>query len=81
VPKAFDAGSKCAQIMAEWPPGEVETQIEHFTAHHNSRGNRFKDWQDAWKTWVLNSRKWAPRPPPKPANQEPTSFLAHRIGR
>lgn len=59
-PMEFDHSSKCWAIMAEWPPGELETQVEHFIAHHSARGSKFKDWQDAWKTWVLNSRKWKP---------------------
>lgn len=57
-PSAFSEGSKCAEVMDAWPPGELEAQLEHFTAHHRGKGSRFVDWQDAWKTWVLNSRKW-----------------------
>lgn len=57
-PEPFGAGSKCAEIIASWPDGELDTQIRHFTVHHRGKGNRFVDWQDAWETWVLNSRKW-----------------------
>lgn len=72
-PVAFAKGSKCHSIIADWPDGEYETQVEHFTAHHRGKGNRFVDWQDAWKTWVLNSRKWgapkqAYRNAPQPAS-------------
>ncbi|MBB3940708.1 hypothetical protein GGR39_002365 [Novosphingobium fluoreni] len=57
-PTEFSGGTKCREVIDGWPPGELETQIEHFTSHHRGKGNRFVDWQDAWKTWVLNSRKW-----------------------
>ena len=67
---AFDAGwepaefglkTKSREIVDGWPPGELESQIEHFTAHHRSKGSKFKDWQDAWSTWVLNSRRFGGR--------------------
>lgn len=57
-PLGFSDDSKCSGIINGWPPGELEMQIEHFTSHHRGKGNRFVDWQDAWKTWILNSRKW-----------------------
>lgn len=57
-PLEFSTGSKCREIIDGWPPGELEMQIEHFTAHHRANGNKFNDWQDAWKTWVINSRKF-----------------------
>lgn len=81
-PEPFGKGSKCAEILATWPNGELETQIEHFTVHHRGKGNRFVDWQDAWKTWVLNSRKWAPRNTGPPGRQsEPSSFLDHVLAK
>lgn len=55
-PKEFGPKTECRKIVDGWPPGEREIQIERFCAHHRSRGNKFKEWQDAWKTWVLNSR-------------------------
>jgi len=79
-PEPFGKGSKCAEIIATWPAGEMEIQIEHFTAHHRGKGNRFVDWQDAWKTWVLNSRRWAPRSPPG-RSAEPQSFLDHVLAK
>jgi pyocin large subunit-like protein len=79
-PEPFGSKSKCAPITASWTPDELETQLEHFTAHHRGKGNRFVDWQDAWKTWVLNSRKWAPRTTGPPGQQsEPSSFLDHLV--
>jgi hypothetical protein len=61
-PEPFGEKSKCRPIVESWTPDERETQVEHFTVHHRGKGSRFVDWQDAWKTWVLNSRKWGPRP-------------------
>lgn len=58
APEEFGPESKCCEVMANWPPGEFETQLEHFTSHHRGKGSKFVNWQDAWKTWVLNSRKW-----------------------
>lgn len=56
VPQEFGPNTECRKIVDGWPPGEREIQLERFAAHHRSRGNKFKEWQDAWKTWVLNSR-------------------------
>jgi hypothetical protein len=57
-PVPFGPDTKSHAQIQGWPPGEFETQLEHFTSHHRSKGSKFKDWQDAWSTWVLNSRKW-----------------------
>lgn len=58
MPKDFTPGTKCREIVDGWPPGELETQARHFTVHHRGKGNRFVDWQDAWETWALNSRRF-----------------------
>lgn len=47
-----------AQIMAEWPPGELEEQIEHFLDHHTSHGTLSKDWQASWRTWAKNWKRF-----------------------
>lgn len=60
-PEPFGERSKCRQIVANWSPDELDTQIEHFVSHHRGKGSRFVDWQDAWKTWVLNSRRFGSR--------------------
>lgn len=57
-PKEFGPETKTRKAMDAWPPGEIEAQLEHFTAHHRARGNTFKNWDDAWSTWVLNGRKF-----------------------
>lgn len=60
-PVTFGTGTKSLDVVNGWPPGELEAQLEHFTAHHRAKGSRFKDWQDAWSTWVLNSRRFGKR--------------------
>lgn len=57
-PSQFGIGTKSRAVVDGWPPGECEAQLEHFTAHHRGKGNRFTDWQDAWSTWVLNNRRF-----------------------
>ena len=60
-PEPFGKGTKSAAVLENWSADDLSAQIEHFTAHHRGKGNRFVNWQDAWKTWVLNSRRWGPR--------------------
>lgn len=58
VPKDFwpapSAGSLTAKAMAEWPPGELEEQVEHFIDHHTVKQTTSPDWQACWRTWVKN---------------------------
>ena len=79
-PEPFGRDSQCRAIVDGWTPKELATQIEHFTAHHRGKGNRFLDWQDVWKTWVLNSRRFAKPEQRRPANDGNGSFLAHLAG-
>lgn len=37
---------------------DVETEWEAFIAHHQAHGKKMKDWDAAWRTWVLNVRKF-----------------------
>lgn len=80
-PQPFGNGSKSADIIAGWSADELATQIEHFTAHHRGKGNRFVDWQDAWKTWVLNSRKWGARSPTKSTGPPTSGYLDHFLAK
>jgi hypothetical protein len=57
-PNEFAIGSESRKVIDSWPPGECEAQLEQFMAHHRSKRNTFHDPQDAWSTWVLNTRKW-----------------------
>lgn len=74
-PEPFGPESQCRAIVDSWTPKELATQMEHFGAHHRGKGNRFLDWQDVWKTWVLNSRRFG-KPDRRPANDGNGSFLA-----
>lgn len=43
---------------------QIRTEFERFTNHHRARGNVFKDWSAAWRTWVLSPyRAKAPEAP------------------
>lgn len=57
-PLEFAQGSESRKVVDSWPPGEREAQREQFLALHRSKGNTFLDPQDAWSTWVLNTRKF-----------------------
>jgi hypothetical protein len=56
--REFALGTESRKVVDSWPPGEREAQFEQFMAHHRSKRNTFHDPQDAWSTWVLNTRKW-----------------------
>lgn len=82
VPAEFGTKTKSRGVVDGWPPGEFDAQLEHFTAHHRGRGNKFKDWQDAWSTWVLGSRKFNRIPRndrTTSSNDEPTNPLVRAI--
>lgn len=57
-PEPFGEGTNSRKIVDEWPPGRLEFHLEQFHAHHGKKGDKFKDWQKAWSTWVLNSEKF-----------------------
>ena len=57
-PQEFSQGSQSRRIVDGWPPGELEFQVELFRAHHTKKADKFSSWQDAWKTWALNSRNF-----------------------
>ncbi len=57
-PRELAAGTKSAGIASSWSEDERAAIIEHFLAHHRKKGDKFKDWQQAWVTWVLNSVKF-----------------------
>lgn len=80
-PEPFGPDSKCKAIVDGWTKQELETTIEHFCAHHRGQGKLFLDWQEVWKTWVLNSRRFAKPEPRRPANDGNGSFMAHLSGR
>lgn len=52
---------KTAAVVAGWPPGRLEDEVEHFCDHHTAKGTLSHDWQASWRTWVRNSKRWEPR--------------------
>ena len=72
-PIRFKVGSASRDIVDSWPTEAYVPTLEAFVAYHRSRGNKFKNWQDAWSNWVLNSRKFkngtTNRTTGKPGNQ------------
>lgn len=60
---APSAGSLTAKAMADWPPGLLAEQVEHFIDHHTTHGTLSLDWQASWRTWVKNWKRFnAQRP-------------------
>ncbi|MBB4611641.1 helix-turn-helix domain-containing protein [Sphingomonas yabuuchiae] len=52
------ATSLTAKAMADWPPGEIEEQVEHFIDLHTTKGTTSLDWQASWRTWVKNWKRF-----------------------
>jgi hypothetical protein len=57
-PQPFAPSSQCREIIDDWPTGRLQSQVDLFTAHHQSRGTKMANWQMAWKTWVLKSKEY-----------------------
>jgi hypothetical protein len=52
-----------AREHADWDRARCEFEFRRFRAHHEARGNQFKNWRQAWGTWCLNGKKFdAERP-------------------
>jgi len=43
----------------------VDLETEKFINYHQSRGTKFKDWQAAWRNWMLKAQEYNPSSPPK----------------
>ena len=46
-----------------WSRDKVKDAAIHFAAHHRAKGSIMKNWEAAWRTWVMNDAKFAPRQP------------------
>jgi hypothetical protein len=44
--------------LAESPGINLFDETEHFKDHHIANGNKFIDWERAWKNWIRNSKKF-----------------------
>lgn len=49
---------KTAAVVAGWPPGRLEAEIEAMADWHAKEGKLSADWQASWRTWVRNSTRW-----------------------
>ena len=49
---------ECGRIVTNWSSDDLAVEREKFLAHHEAKGSAFVDWDAAWRTWVLNSRRW-----------------------
>lgn len=58
TPKPFGTASKSFAVAENWSVDDLTEHIERFTAHHRARNSKFTDWQSAWSTWVLNTKKF-----------------------
>lgn len=50
--------SVTAKAMADWPPGAVDEEVEHFIDHHTAKGTLSKCWQASWRTWVKLGKRF-----------------------
>jgi hypothetical protein len=73
-PVPFKTG-KCKAIVDSWSADRLETEVAKFKAHHRRNGSKWVSWQDAWETWVLNSRDFEQQRTPVPT--EPDGFWQH----
>lgn len=47
-----------AKIIVTWSAEKMRREFEQFSSHHRSKESLFKDWDAAWRTWVLSSVKF-----------------------
>ena len=74
----FPDGFVITPAIAEWtrqkiPDCDIGSEFEAFHDHHVSHGNRFVDWDAAWRTWIqrkLQFRARAPSQKSAPAAKE-----------
>lgn len=52
-PKAGSVTFSKTEALAE--AERLEEQVEKFIAHHQTRENKYKNWQQCWTTWVTNN--------------------------
>lgn len=62
---------KASLIPEDWEPNEkgrqfaldrdigIDAEVDKFIDHHRQRGNKYLDWNAAWRTWCRNHRTWA----------------------
>lgn len=58
-PSDFGDGTESQKIIAGWHKEFFKQQVESFKAHHTAKGSQFVNWQSAWSTWVIGSRRFS----------------------
>lgn len=73
VPSELPAGTtkRATQLPKDWAPSQsaidyaqangidLEHQVGQFKSHHQSKGSTFKNWDQAFRTWLGNSKQWS----------------------
>lgn len=54
---------KVTESMFTWavekvPNLNLEEETEKFELYHSSKNSKFVDWSKAWRSWMLNAKKW-----------------------
>lgn len=80
-PEPFGEGTEAGAIVAAWPDGTLNPQLEQFRDYHRANGTRYSDWQAAWGTWVRNSVRFSRPPQARPAHGAggDDAFLRHHL--
>jgi hypothetical protein len=63
---------------------EISREADKFRDHHIARDNRFRDWDAAWRTWIVKSREFEGRRmagPSNPGNGGSRSSIASIVAR
>lgn len=61
-PPPSELGGRAGERASYWPPGMAEDEAEKFQAWAQSRGERFSEWEKAWRTWILRTdEQWRAR--------------------
>ncbi|WP_156106222.1 hypothetical protein [Sphingobium sp. ba1] len=46
------------QIVDGWPPGWLDARLAEFTDHAADKGRKSKDWQAAFRQWLIKADTW-----------------------
>jgi len=46
------------QIVDGWPPGWLDLRLAEFTDHAADKGRKSKDWQAAFRQWLIKADAW-----------------------